>query len=239
MAEYRLNELAEISGVSPRNIRAYRERGLLDPPRRVGRSAFYDDYHLSQLRTINQLHRRGFNTAHIAEFFTSLREGTDLADILGIQRAVLGPRTQSGGGEASAVDAVGLGADSDEARRLVEYGLARVVDAGVVLTDPAVRQVVSRSSDHLATVRALLHIVEATRDAVDALAAQFVATLGECMAAQFGAGYMPTPDNVDELARAARDYRDLWTSVVSGRLDAALQRHVPAADSEQTSPLTR
>jgi hypothetical protein len=28
-------------------------------PRRVGRSAYYDDYHLSQLRTINQLHRRG------------------------------------------------------------------------------------------------------------------------------------------------------------------------------------
>lgn len=238
MAEYRLNALAEISGVSARNIRAYRERGLLDPPRRVGRSAFYDDYHLSQLRTINQLHRRGFNTAHIAEFFTSLREGTDLADILGIQHAVLGPRTESGGGDASAADAVRIGADSGEARRLVEYGLARVVDDGVVLTDRAVRQAVSRSSDHLAAIRALLHIVEASRDAVDALAAQFVATLGECMAIQFGADYMPTPDNVDELARAARDYRDLWTSVVSGRLDAALQRHMPAADSEQSRPLT-
>lgn len=236
MAEYRLNELAEISGVSARNIRAYRERGLLDPPRRVGRSAFYDDYHLSQLRTINQLHRRGFNTAHIAEFFTSLREGTDLADILGIQRAVLGPRAESGAGDA---DAVGIGAESDEARRLVDYGLARVIDGGVVLTDPAVRQVVSRSADHLAAVRALLHIVEASRDAVDALAAQFVATLGECMAAQFGADYTPTPDNVDELARAARDYRDLWTSVVSGRLDAALQRHMPTADPEQSPRLTR
>lgn len=236
MAEYRLNELAEISGVSTRNIRAYRERGLLDPPRRVGRSAFYDDYHLSQLRTINRLHRRGFNTAHIAEFFTSLREGTDLADILGVQRAVLGPRSESGAGEAGAV---GIGADSDEARRLVDYGLARVVDDCVVLTDPAVRQVVSRSSDHLAAVRAALHIIEASRDAVDALAAQFVATLGECMAAQFGTDYTPTPGNVDELALAARGYRDLWTSVVSGRLDAALQRHMPAADPEQSPPLTR
>ena len=91
LAEYRLDELARISGVSARNIRAYRERGLLDPPRRVGRSAFYDDYQLSQLRTINQLLRRGFNSAHIAEFFASMRQGADLADILGIQRAVLGP----------------------------------------------------------------------------------------------------------------------------------------------------
>ena len=90
MAEYRLDDLARISGVSARNIRAYRERGLLDPPRRVGRSAYYDDYHLSQLKTINQLLRRGFNSAHIAEFFASMRQGADLADILGIQRAILG-----------------------------------------------------------------------------------------------------------------------------------------------------
>ena len=93
LAEYRLDDLARISGVSTRNIRAYRERSLLDPPRRQGRSAYYDDYHLSQLKTINQLLRRGFNSAHIAEFFTSMRQGADLADILGIQRAILGPRS--------------------------------------------------------------------------------------------------------------------------------------------------
>ena len=85
-----------MSGVSARNIRAYRERGLLDPPRRVGRSAYYDDYHLSQLKTINQLLRRGFNSAHIAEFFASMRQGADLADILGIQQAILGPRADEG-----------------------------------------------------------------------------------------------------------------------------------------------
>ena len=61
MSEYRLEELAEQSGVSARNIRAYRERGLLDPPRRSGRSALYDESHLAQLDTINQLLRRGFN----------------------------------------------------------------------------------------------------------------------------------------------------------------------------------
>jgi len=90
LAEYRLEDLARISGVSTRNIRAYRERGLLDPPGRQGRSAFYDDYHLSQLKTINQLLRKGFNSAHIAEFFARMREGHDLAAILGVQQAILG-----------------------------------------------------------------------------------------------------------------------------------------------------
>ena len=72
MAEYRLEELARVSGVSVRNIRAYRERGLLDPPRRDGRAALYDDYHLSQLNTISQLLSKGYNSAHIAEFFASM-----------------------------------------------------------------------------------------------------------------------------------------------------------------------
>ncbi|MEO3760303.1 MerR family transcriptional regulator [Mycobacterium sp. B14F4] len=235
MTEYRLDELARISGVSARNIRAYRERGLLDPPRRVGRSAFYDDYHLSQLRTINQLHRRGFNSAHIAEFFTSLRQGADLADILGIQRAVLGPRTESADESAEVDSTVGnpaIDADSNEGRRLVAYGMAEVADGSVTLTDLAVRNVIARAADPMAYVRVLLHIVESTRDAVDVLAGGFVHGLDECVAARFGVDHAPGPDQVEELSEVVRDYRELWNSVVSGRLDTALQQQVAAADSE-------
>lgn len=90
MAEYRLEEIAKASGVSARNIRAYRERGLLDPPRHEGRSAFYGDHHLDQLTVINDLLRRGFNSAHIAEFFAIVRDGGDLADHLGVRAALFG-----------------------------------------------------------------------------------------------------------------------------------------------------
>ena len=152
LAEYRLDDLARVSGVSARNIRAYRERGLLDPPRRVGRSAYYDDYHLSQLQTINQLLRKGFNSAHIAEFFTSMRQGADLADILGIQRAVLGPRT----GELAGAPTYDRPPrrrhrpGGDEARKLLDYGLAELVDGAVVLVDSRMAEIVARSSDHRA-----------------------------------------------------------------------------------------
>ncbi|KUI01971.1 MerR family transcriptional regulator [Mycobacterium sp. IS-3022] len=235
MAEYRLDELAQISGVSARNIRAYRERGLLDPPRRVGRSAFYDDYHLSQLRTINQLHRRGFSSAHIAEFFASLRRGADLADILGIQRAVLGPRTETGDDAPTAADrapqALDIDPDSDEARRLIDDGLAQLRDGVVTLTDPAVAQVVSRATDQLGFVHALLHISEATGRAIDGLAQGFLQGLDECVAARFGEGRTPRPEEAEELGQLVRDYRDLWTSVVSHRLDKALHARTAATDS--------
>src|ERR1700722_2267649 len=163
LAEYRLDDLARISGVSARNIRAYRERGLLDPPRRVGRSAYYDDYHLSQLKTINQLLRRGFNSAHIAEFFASMREGADLADILGIQQAILGPRADEGDeGRVVSSDtpAAGIDPDCDEARRLIDYGLAKLVDGEVVLVDRAMGAIVARTGDPVPYLRAILRIFD-------------------------------------------------------------------------------
>ena len=90
MTEYRLIDLATASGVSSRNIRAYRERGLLDPPRRDGRSAIYGDRQLAQLDAITRLLARGFTTAHIAEFLTAIRDGVDLADMLGLHDSAFG-----------------------------------------------------------------------------------------------------------------------------------------------------
>ena len=90
LAEYRLKALAKASGVSVRNIRAYRERGLLDPPRRDGRSAVYGDQHLDQLVVISDLLSRGFHSAHIAAFFATVRDGGDLAEHLGLRPAIFG-----------------------------------------------------------------------------------------------------------------------------------------------------
>jgi DNA-binding transcriptional MerR regulator len=244
LTEYRLDELAEASGVSARNIRAYRERGLLDPPRRVGRSAYYDDYHLSQLRTINQLLRRGFNSAHIAEFFASMREGADLADILGIQRAVLGPDDGPDGPQerpaaadrvespASALDIDPAGAD---ARRLIETGLAEMVGGKLVLCDPKVREIVAGAADQGLYVRALLHIHEATGDAVDGLAAGFVTQLEDFVADRFGKDHAARPDEIAELTRIVHDYRALWRSVVAHRLEPSLHRQLAAAGPDSAA----
>jgi DNA-binding transcriptional MerR regulator len=235
LAEYRLDDLARVSGVSARNIRAYRERGLLDPPRRVGRSAYYDDYHLSQLRTINQLLRKGFNSAHIAEFFTSMRQGADLADILGIQRAVLGPRTDESVEPANDnPPAVDISVASDEARRLLDHGLAELDGGAVVLLDAQVAAIVARSSDQLEYVRAILRIVDATRDTVDVLAGEVVRALMEGVTLRFGVDHVPKPDEIAELGALMKDYRELGSKVVSDRLDASVREQALSAVSDYT-----
>jgi DNA-binding transcriptional MerR regulator len=236
LAEYRLDDLARISGVSARNIRAYRERGLLDPPRRVGRSAYYDDFHLSQLKTINQLLRRGFNSVHIAEFFASMRQGADLADILGIQQAILGPRPEQTG-EAAHAETLALDIDPgcDEAQKLLEHGLAELDDGAVVMVDQTIGGIIARTPEQLLYVRAILRIVESTRETIGELATEVVDALEECVIARFGPNYVPKPDEYPELSRIVQDYRDLGHKVVADRLDGALQQRMVAAISNYTT----
>jgi DNA-binding transcriptional MerR regulator len=232
LAEYRLDDLARISGVSSRNIRAYRERGLLDPPRRQGRSAFYDDYHLSQLKTINQLLRKGFNSAHIAEFFARMREGHDLAAILGVQQAILGSRDDDTSAVAVALD---LDPECDEAQRLLSCGLAHLVDDSISLTHPTMAEIVTRSTDQLSYVQMILRMVELTSGTIDELAAVLVAALEEAITAGYGAGYVPKPDEKDDVAALIEDYRDLGIAVVTHLLDKGLQRQMVSAVSDYTT----
>ena len=61
--EYRIDELARLAGTTTRNIRVYRDRGLLPPPMRVGRIALFNDTHLTRLRLITSMLDRGYNIA--------------------------------------------------------------------------------------------------------------------------------------------------------------------------------
>lgn len=216
MAEYRLDELAHLSGVSARNIRAYRERGLLDPPRREGRSAFYDDRHRSQLRTINELLRKGFTSAHIAEFLASTRAGDDLADVLGLQRSVFGPRR----GAAVEVDPAGA-----EARRLQQYGLAEVVDGRLILADPTIAEIVDRVADQLPYVQTILRVADGIAALVEELASAVVRAVEERLSAHPGRHDVPIPEDTVELRRVVADYRALGRRVAADRLEDALERH--------------
>lgn len=229
MAEYRLDELARLSGVSARNIRAYRERGLLDPPRREGRSAYYDDVHLSQLQTINHLLRRGFNSAHIAEFFTSIRNGHDLADLLGLQEALFRRRHEK------TIPAVGIGPDDADSRRLCERGMAEFIDGELRFTNPAVAEIVSRAAEPSDYVRVMLRAADATDDVIDDLAGAKVRAFQASILARFGANYVPTPAEMEQLNRMIADYRDLIDHVTDDMLDAATERHLVTAVSNYTA----
>ncbi|OCB12783.1 hypothetical protein A5717_15450 [Mycolicibacterium porcinum] len=205
MVEYRLEDLARISGVSARNIRAYRERGLLDSPRRVGRSAYYGERHLAQLTAISQLLAKGFNSAHIAEFFAGLRCGKDLPDALGIEASDwIRPNTLTLNVEPA----------DDDVRTLVDFGLLRIVDGSVEMPDPALAALVADAEDQRRCIRIIAHLARSAVPAIDRVAESVVAALTECR------GVSSDADDLRELARA----------VISAGVDRALRAGLATAD---------
>lgn len=82
--EYRMNELADAAGITVRTVRFYRERGLIPPPRREGRIAWYDSHHLARLRTITALLERGHTLNGIADLATAFESGRDVGEVLGL-----------------------------------------------------------------------------------------------------------------------------------------------------------
>src|SRR5438270_1921902 len=91
MADYRVDELARAADTTVRNVRAYQDRGLLPPPRRVGRVGIYDDAHLARVRLINQMLERGYSLANIAELVSGWVQGQNLGELLGLEVALTGP----------------------------------------------------------------------------------------------------------------------------------------------------
>jgi DNA-binding transcriptional MerR regulator len=63
--EFSLSTLAVESGVPERTIRYYIARGLLSPPARGGRGAFYTAGHLDRLKEIQQRQQQGLTLAEI------------------------------------------------------------------------------------------------------------------------------------------------------------------------------
>jgi DNA-binding transcriptional MerR regulator len=88
VAEYRIEDLARVSGTTVRNIRVYQDRGLLPAPIRQGRTAIYTDAHLSRLRLVTNMLARGYAFAQIAEMLAAWESGRSLADVLGLEEAM-------------------------------------------------------------------------------------------------------------------------------------------------------
>ncbi|MGW6273034.1 MerR family transcriptional regulator [Streptomyces sp. NPDC055060] len=216
--EYRMEELAEAAGITVRTVRFYRERGLIPPPRREGRIAWYDDHHLARLRTIAALLDRGHTLSGIAELAEAFENGRDVGELLGIGEPTeetpvrLTPEELADrfAGEvtpenlAAALDLGYLGTDGEDivhvSRRLLDVSSA-LVREGVPLA-------------------AVLEAGQRVREHADVLAELFITMIRTHTPA--GAGDV----NVARL-------RPLAKSVVEAELSMALDRRLAAEKPDE------
>ena len=77
--DYRVEALAARADVSVDTVRFYQSRGLLPPPRREGRVAWYGEDHLERLARIRRLQARGLTLATIARLLAGELDAADEA----------------------------------------------------------------------------------------------------------------------------------------------------------------
>jgi DNA-binding transcriptional MerR regulator len=90
--ELTIDELAQQTGMTVRNIRAHQSRGLLPAPAVKGRIGYYDDRHIARLELIQQLQAGGFNLTAIQRLVERAEHTGD--DIGNLRNLVLTPFTE-------------------------------------------------------------------------------------------------------------------------------------------------
>ncbi len=90
MDEYTIDELAQHVALPSSTIRMYQHRGLLPPPRKQGRAAYYGHGHVVRIELIGRLQERGFSLAAIGELVSGWESGRRLDEVLGLEGTIPG-----------------------------------------------------------------------------------------------------------------------------------------------------
>lgn len=76
-----VDELAQFVGMTVRNVRYYATLGLVPPPERRGRMAFYDGRHRARLELIRTMQEQGLSLAAIEQHLSRLPADSPVSEI--------------------------------------------------------------------------------------------------------------------------------------------------------------
>ena len=88
-ASMTIDELAQRTGMTVRNIRAHQSRGLVPPPEVRGRTGYYGDDHVARVELIQELQADGFNLESIRKLLDTA--GGSSAEVLNFSRTLRAP----------------------------------------------------------------------------------------------------------------------------------------------------
>ncbi len=225
-ATYRIDDLARASGTTVRNIRAYQERGLLHPPARVGRTAVFDDTHLSRLKIITSMLERGYTSAHILEMLAAWEHGRDLADVLGLEHALVVPRLEDSPVAMTPAAARQLAGGQEAYDQLVEAGLIEVTGNRTRVLRPKLLEAFAEMRGYGMPLPTLIELHLDAVPAVDRISRLLVETGAAHLGGRFDPDARPTSADVDELIVLLTRFRELATGAVMATLAASIERTI-------------
>ncbi len=134
-----VDQLAARTGLTVRNLRAYAARGLLPPPRLVGRTGYYGDEHVERLALVREMLAEGYTLGKI-ETTLAGRAGSGSPGALTLHRTLMGPWLPDSPEETDVATLgarAGAGASADVVDELVQMGVVeRLEDDRLRVLDP-------------------------------------------------------------------------------------------------------
>lgn len=130
--ELTVDQLAAKVGMTVRNVRAYAGRGLIPPPRLVGRTGYYDSDHVARLTLVRELLSKGYTLAAVERMMSELPDG---AVALGVFETLVNPWIPT---EPEVIDELqlaeraGIPHNPATIAKLVELGIAERQDDGLL-----------------------------------------------------------------------------------------------------------
>ncbi|GAA5613105.1 hypothetical protein Spla01_04273 [Streptomyces platensis] len=227
-AEYRIEDLAHLSGATVRTIRAYQDRGLLPRPERRGRANVYGDAHLARLRQIADLLDRGYTLASIKELLEAWDAGRDLGGVLGLVAEIDGPWTDEEASRVSRTElyaAFGGSPDETALAEAVELGvLERIPGRDDEFLVPSPQELAVAAELHSAGVplTAISRHLREVRGQVEHIAARFLDFTTEHVFQQF-LDHPPTEAEAAEAATLVRRLRPLAQQTIDAELARAMR----------------
>ncbi len=211
-AEMTIDQLAAAVGMTVRNVRAYASRGLVPPPRLVGRTGYYDQTHADRLKLVRELVDKGYtlNAVEKALAESPVVSDSNALDLLALLAKPLEAAQEP---EVMSIDELaslsGIGSLREELLldELIEMKLIERVDEDhvKVLYPTLVR--IGAQAIGLGMERAkVIGMLSMINEHLDAIAQQFVGTFRDDVWAPFRDAGMP---------------EDQWQTIL-GSMDALL-----------------
>jgi DNA-binding transcriptional MerR regulator len=236
VADYRIDELARAAGMTVRNVRVYQERGLLPPPRREGRIGLYDDAHLARLRLIGGLLDRGYGFAHIGELVSAWERGRDLGDLLGLEAVLTGPWSDEIPGYVTADELAEMyaGQTTEEStNRALQLGIIEVEGDRFRVPSPRILHAGAELVAAGIPLPAVLDLAEQLQADIDHSAGLLVQAVATHIVSTHGADWIPTGEELPQLADLIGRLRPLAQMAVDAYLARAMEQHVRAVLGER------